>query len=201
MWVDVDVWQLRVVQCSSAKPGIFQCVHCTECIMKHNLYWMRQRTGSKWRLRVFGGRGRGLCVFVGLCVDMWRLVHQRSFLLFWLSFDCFWRLVHCWYSLGRPVTIGTPMVKNSQKTTVYQQCTNRQKTAKMTVGVPIVTCLHRVRRIHKVRVRVRRPRPHPRPHPRPPNTQSPSEAAEDLEWYGLLEWARKLDVLQRSDTL
>jgi len=23
-------------------------------------------------------------------VDMWRLVHQWSFLLFWLSFDCFW---------------------------------------------------------------------------------------------------------------
>jgi len=36
-----------------------------------------------------------LCVFDGLCVDMWRLVHQWSFLLF----DCFWRLVHCWYSL------------------------------------------------------------------------------------------------------
>jgi len=29
------------------------------------------------------------------------------------------------------------------------------KTAKMTIGVPIVTCLHRVRRIHYVRVRVR----------------------------------------------
>jgi len=37
-------------------------------------------------------------------------------------------------------TIGTPMVKNSQKTV---------KTAKMTIGVPIVTFLHRVRRIHK----------------------------------------------------
>ena len=61
--------------------------------------------------------------------------------------------VHCLYSLGRPVTICTPMVlsvfddwysvpfvKNSQKT-VKQQ--------KMTIGVPIVTCLHRVRRIHK----------------------------------------------------
>jgi len=43
-------------------------------------------------------------------VDLWRLVQQRWFLLFWLSFDCFWRLVHCWYSLGRPVMIGTPMV-------------------------------------------------------------------------------------------
>ena len=46
-----------------------------------------------------------LCVFGGLCVDMWRLVHQWSFCC-WLSFDCFWRLVHCWYSLGRHVTIG-----------------------------------------------------------------------------------------------
>jgi len=57
-------------------------------------------------------------------------------------------LLHFWYSLGS-VTIGTPMglsvfddwysvpfVKNSQKT-VKQQ--------KMTIGVPIVTCLHRVR--------------------------------------------------------
>ena len=54
-------------------------------------------------------------------------------------------MVHCWYSLGRPVTIGTPMVlnvfddwysvpfvKNSQKTV---------KTAKMTIDVPIVTGL------------------------------------------------------------
>ena len=57
-------------------------------------------------------------------------------------------LLHCWYSLGRPVTIGTPMVlsvfgdwfsvpfvKNSQKTV---------KTAKMTIGVPIVTGLPRL---------------------------------------------------------
>ena len=36
----------------------------------------------------------------------------------------------------------------------------------MTIDVPIVTCLHRVRRIHKARVR--------RPRPRPPNTQSRS---------------------------
>ena len=48
-------------------------------------------------------------------LDLLRLVHQW-FLLFWLSFDCYWLfltigtpLVHCWYSLGRPVTIGTPM--------------------------------------------------------------------------------------------
>ena len=43
-----------------------------------------------------------------------------------------------------------------------QQCTNsvlivkNSQTAKMTIGEPIVTCLHRLRRIHKVRVRVRR---------------------------------------------
>jgi len=56
-------------------------------------------------------------------------------------------------TLCRHVTIGTPMVlsvfddwysvpfvKNSQKT-VKQQ--------KMTIGVPIVACLHRVRQIHK----------------------------------------------------
>ena len=44
--------------------------------------------------------------------------------------------------------------------TVYQQCTKncqkQSKQQKMTTGVPIVTCLHRVRRIQKVRVRVRR---------------------------------------------
>jgi len=120
---------------------------------------------------------------------MWRLVHQWSFLLF----DCFWRLVHllhCWYSLGRPVTIGTQMLifavltvfddwytvglyqqcinracddwytnghfccwctnrHMSTKTiqTVYQQCTKNSqktvKTAKLTIGVPIVTGLPR----------------------------------------------------------
>jgi len=97
---------------------------------------------------------------------MWRLVHQWSFLLFWLPFDCFWRLVHCWYSLGTPVTIGTlvvPTVYQSSKTVINSQKT--VKTVKMTISVPIVTCLHTVRRIHKVRVR--------RPRPRPPNTQSP----------------------------
>ena len=38
--------------------------------------------------------------------DLWRLVHQWSF----CCFGCFWRLVHCWYCLGRHVTIGTPMI-------------------------------------------------------------------------------------------
>ena len=63
------------------------------------------------RVAVFNFR---LCIFGGLCVGMWRLVHQWSFCAVWLL----------WLFL-----------------TV--------KTAKMTIGVPIVTCLHRVRRIHK----------------------------------------------------
>ena len=47
------------------------------------------------------------------------------------------------------------------KCQMKQQCTNsvpivkNSQTAKMTIGVPIVTCLHRVPRIHKVSVRVR----------------------------------------------
>jgi len=54
-----------------------------------------------------------------------------------------------------------------QSSHVYQDCTNsvpivKNKQQKMTIGVPIVTCLHRVRRIHKVCVR----------RLRPPNTQS-----------------------------
>jgi len=59
-------------------------------------------------------------------------------------------LVHCWYSLGRPVTIGTPMVLSVK--TVKKTVKNSQKTVKqqkVTIGGPIVTCLHRVRRIHK----------------------------------------------------
>jgi len=81
------------------------------------------------------------------------------FWLFLTVFDCFWRLVHHWYTVGTVLvdlwrlvqqrfwvflTIGTvyrlSKTKNSQKTV---------KTAKITIGVPIVTCLHRVRRIHK----------------------------------------------------
>ena len=43
-----------------------------------------------------------LCVFGRLCVDIWRLVHQWSFLLLWLFLT----------------------------SRLYQQCTNRQKTVK-----------------------------------------------------------------------
>jgi len=112
----------------------------------------RSQRSSYWRSMVLFRLFIGvlfwwLCVFGGLCVDMWRLVHQQSFLLFLLSFDCFWLFL----------TIGVPIVTGLLR--LYQQCTNcvpivknSQKTvklAKMTVGVPIVTCLHRVRRIHK----------------------------------------------------
>ena len=117
------------------------------------------------------------CYTVGTnLVDMWRLVHQCHFCCFYCIltvFDCFWRLVHCWCSLGRHVTIGTPMVifavltvswlfwpllyQSSQVyqgllnsvPTVYQSSKtvknsqNTVKTAKMTTGVPIVTCLPR----------------------------------------------------------
>jgi len=72
---------------------------------------------------------------------MWRLVHQWSFVAVWLFLTIVTLLLHCWYSLGRPVTIGTPMVlsvfddwysvsfvKNSQKTVKQQKndhwCTN-----------------------------------------------------------------------------
>jgi len=78
-------------------------------------------------------------------------------------FDCFWRLIHCWYSLGRPVSCDDWYTNSFECFWRLVQCTIRQKqskgqktvkTAKMTIGVPIVTCLHRVRLIHKVRVRV-----------------------------------------------
>jgi len=88
-------------------------------------------------------------------VNMWRLVQQWSFLLFWLSFDCFWLLVYQSLQVYQDCTNSVPTVYQSSKTV---------KTAKMTIGVPIVTCLHGVLRIRKVRV--------PRPRLRPPYTQS-----------------------------
>jgi len=82
----------------------------------------------------------GLCVFGGLWVDMWRLVHQWSFLLFWLSLDCFWPLLYQSSQVYQDCTNSVPIIKNSQPTV---------KTAKMTIGVKMVTCLLRVRRTHK----------------------------------------------------
>jgi len=76
--------------------------------------------------------------------------------VFWLLLTIGTPLVHCWYSFGRPVTIGTPMVLSVfddwysvpfVKTVKSSQKTAKQQ--KMTVSVPIVTCLHRVRRIHR----------------------------------------------------
>ena len=95
------------------------------------------------RLCVYGGRKRGrgtrtLCI---LRIQCRPVTIGTPIVIFavWLSFDCFFTigtpLVNCWYSLGRPVTIDTPTVKNSQKTV---------KTAKMTIVVPIVTCLPRL---------------------------------------------------------
>ena len=98
------------------------------------------------------------------------MVHQWSFLLFCLSFDCFWYtvnwytvgtvfvhqwlflccfdcvltvltigtlLVHCLYSLGRPVTIGTPMVfkrqsKQQKSPLVYQSSHDFTESAEYT---------------------------------------------------------------------
>jgi len=67
----------------------------------------------------------------------------------------------------------TEHLQHYRKHVQHYKCQMKQK--QCTNSVPIVknsqtakmSCLHRVRRIHKVRVRVRRPRP--------PNTQSPTE--------------------------
>ena len=91
----------------------------------------------------------GLCVFGGLWVDMWRLVQQRWFLLFWLSLE-FWPLLYQSSQVYQDCTNSVPIIKNNQKQS------KTVKTAKITAGVPIVTCLLRVRWIQKVRVRVRR---------------------------------------------
>ena len=72
----------------------------------------------------------------------WRLVHQWWFLLFWLSFDCFWPFLTngtLFQSSKTLKTIGVPIITGLPR--LYQQCTNPQnsqktvKTAKMTVGV------------------------------------------------------------------
>jgi len=107
-----------------------------------------------------GGRGRGLSVFSGLCVDMWQLVHQWSLLLFWLSFDCF----DDWYSV--------PFVKNSQKTV---------KQRKMTIGVPIVTYLHRVHTKPRKRRYLARPASHV-------PGQWPQPVARDQGWLYVSAW-------------
>jgi len=95
-------------------------------------------------------QGSGVCAALcirRLCVlDMWRLVHQLSFFCGLTVF--FWRLIYCWYSLGRHVTIGTPMVIFALLTVFWLFLTNgtlyqSSKTLKA-IGVPIVTGLPRL---------------------------------------------------------
>ena len=108
---------------------------------------------------------------------MWRLVHQWSFFavltVSWLFLTIGVPIVTCLPRLYKQCTNRQkqsiqqkwPLVYQSSH--VYWDCTNSVpmlktvknsqktvKTAKMIIGVPIVTCLLRVCRIHKVRVRV-----------------------------------------------
>jgi len=83
-----------------------------------------------------------LCVFGGLCVTI-GTVHNGHF----CYFDCLLTVFDHWRTNCHRSTKTVPTVYQSSKT-VKQQ--------KMTIGVPIITCLHRVRWIHKVRVCVRR---------------------------------------------
>jgi len=142
-------------------------------------------------------RTRTLCIRRTLCKHVTvgtPIVIFAVLTVFWLSFDCFWRLVHCWYTVGT-VLVDMWRLVHQWLFLLYwlscdwfwlfltnQQCTNRQKQSKtikysikmnikITISVPIVTCLHRVRRIHKVRVRS--------PRSRPPNTQSPYRSSID----------------------
>jgi len=68
--------------------------------------WEAKNTAGEPRhfwLCVFGERGRRtrtLCIRRSLCRHVTIGTSMVIFLLFWLSFDCFWRLVHCWYTIG-----------------------------------------------------------------------------------------------------
>ena len=95
-----------------------------------------------------------LCVFGELWVDMWQLVHQWSFLLFWLSLDCFWPLLYQSSHVYQDCTISVPTVyqkqsKDSQNSKNHRWCTNRHMS---TQSPPNTQSLHL--------------------RPRPPNTQS-----------------------------
>ena len=85
----------RFVNFGVKTPEIHAPYYCSYKLIDWDMFYFHSLDGStttRKRLCVFGGRGRGrgLCVFGGLCVDMWRLVHQWPFMLFWLSFDCLW---------------------------------------------------------------------------------------------------------------
>jgi len=49
--------------------------------------------------------------------------------MFWLSFDCFWRLAYCWYTDGTLLVDLWRLVHQWSFFLfwLYQQCTNRQK--------------------------------------------------------------------------
>ena len=131
----------------------FSAVHAKQrwCTITGELW-----AGEKWWQSI------RFCVFGGLCVDTWRLVigHQWLFLLF----DCFWRLVQCWYSL---VMLHVFPVMLQETRATLQYCTNsvpivkNSQTAKMTIGVPIVTSTQS-----------------------PPNTQSRLPSPVRLSWPG-----------------
>jgi len=123
--------------------------------------------GTRKRLCVFGTFCAVLTVFwlfltvfddwytVGtVLVDLWRLVHQWFWVFLTISTVC-----HSSKTFKRQSKQQKwPLVYQSSLR-LCQQCINRQKQSKtvkrqsnskkMTIGVPVVTCLHRVRRIHK----------------------------------------------------
>ena len=134
------------------------CRHIESAMSTDDGLWPLPRH-TWWRSREVAAFAR-LCVFGGLCVDMWRFVQQWSFFAIWLSFDCIWRFVHCTNRQKH----AKPFVYQSSQ--VYQDCTNsvptvyqslktvkststststrQSKQQKMTIGVPIVTCLPRL---------------------------------------------------------
>jgi len=103
-------------------------------------------------------RGSGVCA--ALCIRRTLCRHVTigtPIVIFavWLSFGCIWRFVHCTNRQKH----SKPFVYQSSQ--VYQDCTNSVptvyeslktvknsqktvKTAKMSIGVPIVTCLPRL---------------------------------------------------------
>jgi len=60
-----------------------------------------------------------------LLVDMWWLVHRWSFVLFSLSLDWFWPLVYQSSHVYQVCTNSVPIVKNSQNSKNNHWCTNR----------------------------------------------------------------------------
>ena len=82
--------------------------------LPRHMWWRSRKVAAFARLYVFGG----------LCVDMWRLVHQWWFLLFWL----FLTNGTLYQSSKTLKTIGVQIVTGLPR--LYQLCTNRQKQSK-----------------------------------------------------------------------